>query len=213
MTAPLEALGERLPRLFARGVELLRERAAGGDAAAVAELEDVTGARAAVRIVADGDAELWLAVEGGELRAGTERPKDLPVRLSVAAEPNALQAAFAEVPPGADTDDTVALRVARAASKRAEAILEGQRLEFHIVLTDVPDLGEVTVRVGVGVDDPPESPRFTATVRYGDLEDARERALPPQQLLMGGRVRFAGDYVPALQLGMQLAQAAQAPRG
>jgi putative sterol carrier protein len=207
MSGTLETLGERLPRLFNRGVKLLQERAAGGDTRAAAQLEDVLGARAAVRIVVEGGSELWLAVEEGALRAGAERPQGVPVRLAVAASAEAFGAAFAEVPQGVDEDDGAAVRAARAASERAEAVLEGQRLDFHVRIEGVPELGTAVVKVAVGGDEPPETPTFTATVRYDDLEEFREKALPPQQLLMGGRVRFAGDYVPALQLGMQLAQA------
>lgn len=212
MSQPLDVLRERVPRLFARGVAMLRERAQGGDARAAATLDDVTGARGAVRIVAEGAGELWLGAADGEPRAGSEPLSDLPVRLSLAVSPEALEAALAEAPPGVEDDDRAALQVAGVASKRAEAILEGQRLDFHVHVTGVPDLGDVTVRVGVGTAEPPETPRFTATVRYDDLEDARAQAMEPQQLLMGGRVRFAGDYVPALQLGMQLAQALQPSR-
>jgi hypothetical protein len=209
VTAPLDALRERLPRLFERGVALLRQRAEGGDARAVAALEDVTGSRGAVRIIAEGEGELWLGADGGVLHAGAEPPPDLPVRLSVAAPAEALRVAFAEVPAGVDEDDRAAVQVARVASQRAAAILEGQRLDFHVHLAGAPEVGDLIIRVGVGTADPPETPRFTATVRYEDLEDAREQGLAPQQLLMGGRIRFAGDYVPALQLGMQLAQALQ----
>lgn len=212
MSDAMQAMKDRLPGLFARGIELLRDKAAGGDAAAQSRLDDASAAESAVRLVIEGQGELWIAVRGGELTADETRPEGVPVRLAVAVPADAVDAAFGRVPEGAADDDAAALRVAGSASSRAEKVIEGQRLDFHIVLEGVPDVDRVAIRVSVGSDEPPETPRFTATVSYDDLEDARERKVDPTQFLMGGRVRFAGDYVPALQLGMQLAQAMQPPR-
>ncbi|MFW5875262.1 MAG: hypothetical protein ACOCXM_00865 [Myxococcota bacterium] len=213
MSRPLDVLRERLPALFEGGVAQLRQRAETGDAAARVRLDDVTGARSALRLVVEGDGELWIGVEGGQLTAGATRPEGLPVRLAVAVPSQAVQSAFDALPEGAAEDDRVAHHLVAMASKRAEGVIEGQRLDFHVCVEDVPDLGTVVARVAVGAEEPPETPRFTATLRHEDLEQARERRVDPQQFLMGGRVRFAGDYVPALQLGMQLAQAMQPPRG
>ncbi|MFW6067746.1 MAG: hypothetical protein ACOC97_05355 [Myxococcota bacterium] len=212
MTSPLTLLRERLPALFDRGVALLREKASAGGAAAQARLEDVMGAKGAVRIVLEGDGEAWIAVGEGSLTVGDAAPEGLPVRLAVAVPAEAARAAAARLPAGVAEDEGAALHVAGAASRRAEAVLEGQRLDFHVVVEGVPELDRVVAKVAVGAPEPPETPRFTATVRYDDLEDAGDRGVDPQQFLMGGRIRFAGDYVPALQLGMQLAQVMQPPR-
>lgn len=208
----LDRLKTRLPTLFDRGLTLLRQRADAGDAAAQAQLEDVTGARSAVRLVVEGagGGELWLAVADGRLVASDTAPEQLPVRLAVAVPADAMEVALGRLAEeGAEDDDRTALAVARAASKKAEAVIDGQRLDFHVIIEGTPDLGDVVSRVSVGAAEPPDQPGFTATVRYDDLEAAREGGVDAQQFLMGGRVRFAGDYVPALQLGMQLAQLQQ----
>lgn len=212
MSRPLEVLRERLPGLFEAGVGRLRAQAEAGDAAAKRRLDDVTGARGALRLILEGEGDLWVGVEGGQLTAGPTRPEGLPVRLAVAIPAQAVHSAFDELPEGAVEDDRAAHGLVQMASKRAEGVIEGQRLDFHVCVEGVPELDTVVARVAVGAEDPPETPRFTATLRYEDLEQARERKVDPQQFLMGGRVRFAGDYVPALQLGMQLAQAMQPPR-
>ncbi len=96
-------------------------------------------------------------------------------------------------------------RFARMFSARAEKVLEGQKLEFHIVLKDVPDHDDdVVIKVGIGAETPPAKPQFTAAISYDDLEDMREGELTPQQLI--GRLRLTGDASRAMALGMMLMQ-------
>jgi putative sterol carrier protein len=72
----------------------------------------------------------------------------------------------------------------------------------------VPDNDQVgVVRVGVGVDAPPEKPGFTVTVDYDDLEDVRAGDLTPQQLFMT-KLKIVGDASRAMTLAMTMMQQA-----
>lgn len=213
MSGLLDVLGARLPGLFARGMELLEAKADAGNAAARSRLEDVRSARSAMHIAVEGDGDLFIGVADGQLTASETAPEGVPVRLSLGVPADAMQAAFSRWAAEAEpADDRVAKAVTRGASKRVEGVIEGKRLDFHVILEGVPELERVVVKVAVGAAEPPAAPGFTATVRYGDIEAARETGLDPTQFFMGGRVRFTGDYVPALQLGMQIAQALQSAR-
>jgi hypothetical protein len=93
----------------------------------------------------------------------------------------------------------------RLFSARAERMLEGQKLEFHVLLRDVPEHDEdIVIKVGIGTETPPAKPQFTAAISYDDIEDLREGELNPQQLI--GRLRLSGDASRAMALGMMLMQ-------
>jgi hypothetical protein len=87
-----------------------------------------------------------------------------------------------------------------------EEAVGDQPIELHLLIQETPDFDEVCVRIGLGASQPPEEPRFTATVRWDDLAAARESGQGVSQLFMQGRLRLAGDYSRALQVGMQLMQ-------
>ena len=96
-------------------------------------------------------------------------------------------------------------RFARSASARAEKLLAGQKIEFHVIIKDLPDdRQDAVVKVGIGIDTPPEKPQFTAAISFDDLEDMREGDITPQQVL--GRLRLTGDASRAMALGMMLMQ-------
>jgi len=207
-TDPVAFFREDFVRLFNDGIAQLQARADGGDDEAARRLEDSRGARAAIRLSFEGDGggELFLAVEGGAMKAEDAAPDGLPVRMALAAPANAVKAALEEI----DDNDLVdperaARRVARTASAEVEKILEGHVLEFHLTFTDLPaDPEEVTLRIAIGAREAPTDPKFTAEVSWDDIEDARDGELTPQQLF--GRLKLTGDATQAMALGMTLMQ-------
>lgn len=212
-TDPIAFFRNEFPALFNRGVAQIKGRADGGDAKAKARLEDTTASRGAVRIVFEGDGggEVWLAVENGVMKGGASQ-SELPVRMVVAAPAEAAKAALEEVSSlGLLDREEAPRRIARTASAETEKALAGHKLEFHITITDLPaDPDEVTLRIGLGVSEPPANPKFSATVSWDDIEDVRAGEMTPQQLF--GRLKIKGDASQAMALGMSLMQQRQAKR-
>lgn len=211
-TDPIAFVKNDIPELFNRGVAQYKERADGGDAKAKARYEDIAAARGAIRVVIEGEGggEVWLGVSGGALSVQESRPADLPVRFAIGAPADAAKAGLEELESAELLErEEAPRRLARTASAELEKVLEGHKLEFHLTLTDLPaDPDEVTIRVGVGVDTPPASPKFTAKVSWDDIEDLRAGELTPQQLF--GRLKLTGDASQAMALGMTLMQRRQA---
>jgi hypothetical protein len=209
MPAPAEFFQTTFVELFNRGVALLEARAAAGGPKETAALEDVRGARGATWLSFEGGGEVWLALEGGAMRAVSGRPDDMPLRLGVAMPNEAAELWMEELRSRAALDsEQAALRTARGASKRFEEVVEGRPLEFHLVVKDTPDFEQVVIRIGVHAM-PPEQPKFTATVRWDDLEAMRDAGQSLQQLMMAGKLKLGGDYSRAMQVAMELMQAAQ----
>jgi putative sterol carrier protein len=202
-TEPLEFLKNELPPHFGKGVEALR---ASSSPNAKESLDDVLAARAALRILVSGEGEAWLRVENGAMTAHDAKPDGVPVRAAIEFQADAAREALSLLAESGRMDDPKApKRFARMFSARAEKVLEGQKLEFHIILKDVPDHDDdVVIKVGIGTDAPPAKPQFTAAISYDDLEDMREGELTPQQLI--GRLRLTGDASRAMALGMMLMQ-------
>lgn len=201
-TEPLAFLENDLPARFRSGLESLRTSNA---SSARDALEDVLGAAGAVRIVVEGAGERWVSVVRGEMTVSATRP-DLPVRGVLAVGAEAARSALEFLAESEQFDDpAAAIALSRVASKRAEEVLTGQRIEFHVIVTDLPDgMADVTVRCGVGVEEPPTRPQFTATISYDDIEDMRNGDLTPQQVI--ARLKLTGDASRAMALGMTLLQ-------
>ncbi len=207
-TDPVAFLKETFPKLFEKGVAQLEAQAA-QDEKAKKILEDVKGASGAVVLVVEGEGEVYLKLEDGKMTPLDSKPAE-DVRLAVAAPGPALRMLLGEAEKEGELEESkAAMRAARTASKRLQAALGDQSLLFHVIVEDVPELGTVTVRIALNAPEPPEEPTFTATIKYEDLEAARAGEVNPQQLFMGGKLRMAGDYSTALQLGMQLMAQAQ----
>ena len=62
----------------------------------------------------------------------------------------------------------------------------------------------MTIRIAIGAGDPPDDPKFTATVSWDDIEEVRAGELTGQQLF--GRLKIQGDASQAMALGMTLMQ-------
>jgi hypothetical protein len=200
---PLDFIRNELPPHFAKGIDALR---ASTSPTAKEDVEDVLAARGALRFVVDGDGEIWLRVEKGVLTAHDARPEDVPPRVAIQFESAVAREALDLLQGSGRMDDPKApKRFARMFSARAEKILEGHKLEFHIIIRDVPDRDDdVVIRVGIGTDTPPAKPQFTAAISYDDIEDVRSGDMTPQQVI--GRLRLTGDASRAMALGMMLAQ-------
>ncbi len=211
-TDPVAFFSNDFPELFNRGVAQTKQRADGGDAKAKARYEDTAGARGAVRLVFEGDGggEVWLAVEGGAMKGGSAKPGGLPVRMVVAAPADAARVALEQLAEAELLErEEAPRRIARSASAETEKVLTGHTVEMHLTLTDLPaDPDEVTLRIGLGVEEPPANPKFSATVSWDDIEDVRAGDLTPQQLF--GRLKLKGDASQAMALGMTLMQRRQA---
>jgi len=192
-----------LPAHFAKGVAALREKSGPGSKEA---LDDVLGSKGAVRLVIEGEGEVWLVVEDGAMRAETARPDGYVVRMAFGFTAAAAKGAVALLEESGRMQEPEApARFEKTASARAEKLLAGQKIEFHFIVRDLPDDQEdVVVKVAIGADAPPSKPQFTAAISYDDIEDLREGDLTPQQVL--GRLRLTGDASRAMAVGMMLMQ-------
>lgn len=203
---PSAFLNEALPELYARGVALLRAKADGGDARAKARLDDVVAASGTGLVTIPGHASVWLTVGGGAMKASSDRPAGVPVRLvaEFPAEAAVHLLKLAEQK-NALADDRAAIAAARTSSKRFEDAVAGRKLSGEFTLKDPEILyDDVVVKFALNVDALPAKPAFTAELKYEDLIALKEKKLQPQQLLTGGKLRLKGDYSAAMQIAMQM---------
>lgn len=198
-------LRETFPRLFEKGVSDLEAKAASGDAKAQAALDDVKGATGAVVLDVEGGETVYLRADGGKMEVLDAAPAPGDVKLAVAAPAKAMQMLLGEAQAAGELEDEkAAKRAVMTASKRLQDALGDTSLEFHVIATGVPELDEVTIKIGLNAPEPPAEPKFTATIAYSDLEAMQNGETNIQALFMGGKLRMAGDYSQALQMGMQL---------
>ena len=198
---------EQFPELFRRGVASLEARASGGSEGAKRRLDDIRGARGVAWIALDGDGDVFLKVQDGTIERVDAKPADLPMRVAVGVSAEAADAFIEEAERVADlSSDAAAHAAARTASAQVEQAIGSDPLELHLIVKDTPDFEEVVVRIGLSAAAPPETPKFTATVAWEDLEAVRTGKLLPQQLFMSGKLRLGGDYSRALSVAMQLMQ-------
>lgn len=211
---PIHFFRTELPALFHRGVEGLRQAADGGDPRAASQLADTLAAEGALRLVFeradDAAAEVWLSVHQGAMSAADQ---GTGARVVLAAPLEAARAALEEVEAaGFLREEHAPLWLSRMVSAEAERELAQRPLKFHLTLTDLPDEPqEVTIRVGIGVAEPPPIPDFSAIVSWDDVEDVRLGDMSPQQLI--GRIKLVGDASGAMALAMTLVQKRQSAAG
>ena len=201
----MEFLRESFPKLFARGVEVLESRAAGGDESAQRILEDVKGVTGAASLQIDDQAPIVLSARAGTLSSGDSPADGVPIQIVASLPGDAAGLLLGEIAKtGALEDDEVAVGAAQTASKRFEDTLAGRPMTTFVTLRGVPDLGDVEVRVGFNVPEVPKEPGFTAELQFSDLEMVQRGELTAQELFLGGKLKMEGDYSLALQLSMQL---------
>jgi hypothetical protein len=204
-TSAIEFLRESFPKLFDRGVTVLQSRAAGGDERAQRILDDVRGVTGAASLQIDDEPPVVLSAKEGALRAGGAPAEGVPIKIAAALPGRAASLLLGEVAKsGALEDDAVAIGAAQTASKRFEDALAGQPLTCHVTLRGVPELGDITVRLGFNVLEPPLEPGFTTELQFSDLELVQRGELTAQELFLGGKLKMEGDYSLALQIAMQL---------
>jgi hypothetical protein len=204
-TSPIEFLRESFPKLFDRGVAVLQNRAAGGDERAHRILEDVKGVTGAASLQIDDDPPIVLSAREGALSSDGAPAEGVPIKIVAALPGDAAGLLLGQVAKtGALDDDEVAIGAAQTASKRFEDALGGQPMTCHITLRGVPEVGDVRVRVGFNVAEPPKDPGFTTELQFSDLEQVQRGELTVQELFLGGKLKMEGDYSLALQIAMQL---------
>jgi hypothetical protein len=204
-TSPIEFLRESFPKLFDRGVAVLQSRAAGGDERAQRILDDVRGVTGAASLQIDDDPPIVLSAREGALSSDGAPAEGVPIKIAAALPGDAARLLLGEVAKTeALDDDEVAIGAAQTASKRFEDALGGQPMTCHVTLRGVPELGDVRVRVGFNVTEPPQDPGFTTELQFSDLEQVQRGELTVQELFLGGKLKMEGDYSLALQIAMQL---------
>ena len=209
-TDPLQFLNETAPTLFAKGIEALEAKAAEGNERATATLASIRSVTGAAYVVVDNAGAVYLSHQDGVVTASESAADGVPIKFAVGFPADAAEMVLGEAAEeGAMDDPRVAIGVAQIPNPDLDEMLAGRTLTCHVIIEDVPDLGNVTVRVGLNVDEPPADPGFKATLKFDDLEDLRDGEINPQQLFMGGKLRMEGDYSVALQLAMGLAAKAQ----
>ena len=208
-TDPVAFIRDDFVRLFNAGVAQYAARASEGDEKAKARHDDICAARGVilVNLEGEGGASLWLTVADGQMNLVDAAPEGFPPRMGVAAPVDAARAGLEELADAFD-EEKAARRFARGASGSIEQLLEAHRLNFHLSFVDLPaDPDEVTLRIAIGSNDPPDEPEFAATISWDDIEDVRDGELTPQQLF--GRLKITGDATRAMALGMTLMQRRQ----
>jgi len=202
---PIEFLRDTFPKLFIRGVGVLESRAAGGDERAQRILADVKGVTGAVRLEVDDHPPIVLSGKAGLLTSGNEPEEGVPLKATAKIPGDAVELLLGSaLRSGALEDDEVAVGAAQTASKRFEDALAGQSLSFVATVRNVPELGDVILRVAFNVPEVPAEPGFTTELQFSDLEAVRHGELTVQELFLGGKLKMEGDYSLALQISMQL---------
>lgn len=203
--SPIQFLRDNFPQLFARGVQILQDRALGGDEQAQRLLADVRGVTGAASLQVDAEPPVFLSASEGALSSGDAPAEGVPVKIAAALPGDAVRLLLGEAAKaGALEDDQVAVGAAQTASKRFDDALAGRPLTCHVTVRGVPELGEIVVRVGFNVTEVPEEPGFTAEMQFSDLQSVQSGELTAQDLFMGGKLKLEGDYSLALQTAMQL---------
>ncbi len=204
-TSAIEFLRESFPKLFDRGVTVLQSRASGGDERAQRILDDVRGVTGAASLQIDDEPPVVLSAKEGTLSSGRAPAEGVPIKIAAALPGDGATLLLGEAAKsGALDDDEVAIGAAQTASKRFEDVLAGRPLTCHVTLRGVPELGDVKVRLGFNVEEPPLEPGFTTELQFADLELVQRGELTAQDLFLGGKLKMEGDYSLALQIAMQL---------
>ncbi|HEX7477667.1 MAG TPA: SCP2 sterol-binding domain-containing protein [Polyangiales bacterium] len=207
--APVDFCLQELPRLFEQAKAKLQAFSADGDKRAQARLKDVAASRVTARVFFEGEGggEAFLVNDRGSLQVSQERPAAPAVHYALAVSAGAAQRALGLL----DTGE-IELAVAHdprhppgIGSARADQLFTMYKFGFEVQLLGLPELGDVSLRIGLGRD-LPTTPEFRLSVRYADLLAARDQAMGPQELFSSGKLVITGDAAKAMMLGMTLAQ-------
>jgi len=206
--APLTFLEAHLPEAFARAMERLREHADEGEAWAQSRLADAEGAHGAVALVLEGEGggRINIVIERAVLSVVADVPGGVTVQAAVAAPADAAQQGLAMLVASGFDLAKVSTRLTSIASAKAARLLAAQPSTFAVEINGLPVVGDLKIRVGLGVSEPPNAPSFTVVTSYADILSARDQKLAPPQMLIAGKLKILGDSVKAMQLGMLVMQ-------
>jgi putative sterol carrier protein len=207
---PIAFLKETFPALHQKGMTLLEEKAAGGSNLAKSMLANCTPVVGQARLDFTGRGTVYVLAKEGKVEVADASFEGVKTNVAAEVPADAAEVVLGEaMQESALDDEKLLMGLTQVASAELEKALAGRALTCHLVIADTPDLGDVTVKIGFNVTEPPASPQFTARLAYDDLEDLRAGDINAQQLFMGGKMRMTGDYSIAMQVGMQLAMRAQ----
>lgn len=207
---PIAFLKETFPALHQKGMALLEQKAASGSSLAKTMLENCKSVVGQARIDFTGRGTLYVLARDGKVEVADAPFSGAAVKIAAEVPADAAEIVLGEaMSESAFEDEKLLMGLTQVANAELEKALAGRPMTCHLTIADSPDLGDVTVKVGFNVEEPPASPQFTARLEYDDLEDLRAGDVNLQQLFMGGKMRMTGDYSVAMQVGMQLAMRAQ----
>jgi putative sterol carrier protein len=207
---PIAFLRTTYPQLFEKGVALLRKRADGGDDTAKQLLSNATGGEGGGVIEVEGEGTVYFSAKDGKLTTSDAPIPGEKIKFAARIPGAAASIVLGEAAKdGALENEKVAIAATQTVNREIEEALAGREMTCHLTIAGTPDLGDVTVWIGFNVEAPPETPKFTVTMKYDDYEELREKKGNLQQAFMQGKLRMTGDYSVALQIAMTLAQKAQ----
>jgi putative sterol carrier protein len=206
---PIAFLKETFPALHQKGMTLLEQKAASSNLAK-SMLENCKPVVGQARLDFTGRGTVYVLSKEGKVEVGDAPFPGVDVKIAAEVPAEAAEIVLGEaMQESAFEDEKLLMGLTQVASAELEKALAGRTMTCHLVIADSPDLGDVTVKIGFNVAEPPATPQFTARLEYDDLEDLRAGEVNAQQLFMGGKMRMTGDYSIAMQIGMQLAMRAQ----
>ncbi len=204
---PIELCMRELPVRFAQAKMELEAQASGGDKRAQTRLADARASRVAARLVLEGEGggELFVVNERTVLSVSRERPAAPAVHYALGVSAAAATRALHMLERGAVTLDAEDGQPHRLGSAKADQLFTMYKFGFELLLLGLPELGDVSLRIGLGRDLPAVA-EFRLSVGYADLALLREQRTGPQELFSSGKLTITGDVAKAMMLGMTLAQ-------
>lgn len=205
---PIAFLTQHLPHAFAQAMDRLRDEADAGSDWAQLRLTDAEGAHGAILIALEGDGggRIFVSVEHGALTVTDTLPAGVTVHIALAGPAEAARQGLALLLASGFDLTKVSTRLTNLASAKAARLFTSQPSTFAVHVKELPVVGELKVRVGLGMAEPPDAPSFTVAAKYADIVSAREQKMAPPQMLIAGKLQILGDTTRAMQLGMLMMQ-------
>ncbi len=205
---PIAFLEQHLPQAFAQAMDRLRQEADAGSEWARDRLDDAESAHGAITLVLEGEGggRRHLVIEHAALSVVSELPAGVTVHVAIAGPAEAARQGLQMLVLGGFDFTKVSTRLTSLASSKAARVLSAQPSTFAFHVKELPVVGELKVRVGLGMAEPPDAPAFTVATKYPDLIAARDQKMAPPQMLIAGKLQILGDTTKAMQLGMLMMQ-------
>lgn len=196
------------PEAFERAMDRLRDEASAGSDWAQLRLADAEGAHGAILLALEGEGggRTFVVVEHGTLSVTETLPAGVSVHIALAGPAEAARQGLQLLLVSGFDLTKVSTRLTGLASAKAARLFTSQPSTFAVHLKELPVVGELKVRVGLGMAEPPDAPSFTVATKYADLLSAREQKMAPPQMLIAGKLQILGDTTRAMQLGMLMMQ-------